>query len=337
MAMAALTLDHLSGGRFVLGLGASGPQVAEGWYGDDYRSRSPAPASTSQIVRQVLAREAPVEFHGERYQLPFDGGTGLGKPLKSITHPRRADLPIYLAAEGPKNVALAAEIADGWLPMFYAPRQDEFLPRRDGRRFRAVRARAARPTRSRSRASCRCIIADDVEAAADMYRPMLALYIGGMGAREVNFHNNVFGRMGYEGEAKHIQDLYLDGKKNEAAAAVPTQLVEDVALIGPKREDPRRSRDVEDVAGHDDDRFGRVAPAARHRRARPWLRWNSRAEEARVLGVLDGESGHDPRQLSVVGQRAHQRVQPDDEPRSGGVSTTRRRWSARSNRCVRRT
>jgi F420-dependent oxidoreductase-like protein len=233
MAMAALTLDQLSGGRFVLGLGASGPQVAEGWYGDDYRKPLARTREYVDIVRQVLAREKPVEFHGERYQLPLDGGTGYGKPLKSITHPLRPDLPIYIAAEGPKNVALTAEIADGWLPMFYAPRVDGFY--RDALTEGFARP-GARRTQSTFEIACLVpvLVADDVERAADMYRPVLALYIGGMGAREVNFHNNVFSRMGYEGEAKVIQDLYLDGKKNEAAAAVPTQLVEDVALVGPR-------------------------------------------------------------------------------------------------------
>jgi len=159
-------------------------------------------------------------------------GTGFGKPLKSITHPLRADLPIYLAAEGPKNVALAAEIADGWLPMFYAPRVDGFYRDALTEGFGRPGARHAQDT---FEVACvvPVLLADDVETAADMYRPVLALYIGGMGAREVNFHNNVFARMGYEGEAKLIQDLYLDGKKAEAAAAVPTQLVEDVALVGP--------------------------------------------------------------------------------------------------------
>jgi F420-dependent oxidoreductase-like protein len=233
MAMAALTLDHLSGGRFVLGLGASGPQVAEGWYGDDYRRPLARTREYVEIVRQVLAREKPVEFHGERYQLPNPHGTGLGKPLKSIVHPLRAELPVYLAAEGPKNVALAAEIADGWLPMFYAPRSDGFY--RD-----ALAEGFSRPGARRKadefEVACHVpiIIGDDVEAAAAFYRPALALYIGGMGAREVNFHNDVFARMGYLDEAKHIQDLYLEGKKDEAAAAVPLQLVEDVALVGPK-------------------------------------------------------------------------------------------------------
>ena len=233
MAMAALTLDHLSGGRFVLGLGASGPQVAEGWYGDDYHRPLARTREYVDIVRQVLAREKPVEFHGDRYQLPNPHGTGLGKPLKSIVHPLRADLPIFLAAEGPKNVALAAEIADGWLPMFYAPRSDGFY--RDALAEGFSRP-GARCTADEFEVACHVpiIIADDVETAAAFYRPALALYIGGMGAREVNFHNDVFARMGYLHEAKHIQDLYLDGRKEEAAAAVPLQLVEDVALVGPK-------------------------------------------------------------------------------------------------------
>jgi len=233
MAMAALTLDHLSGGRFVLGLGASGPQVAEGWYGDDYRKPLARTREYVEIVRRVLARKEPVEFDGERYHLPNTSGSGFGKPLRSITHPLRADLPIYLAAEGPKNVSLAAEIADGWLPMFYAPRVDGFY--RDALAEGFARP-GARRTPDEFEVACLVpvLMADDVDTAADMYRPVLALYIGGMGAREVNFHNNVFARMGYEGEAKLIQDLYLDGKKNEAAAAVPTRLVEDVALVGPR-------------------------------------------------------------------------------------------------------
>jgi F420-dependent oxidoreductase-like protein len=233
MAMAALTLDLLSAGRFVLGLGASGPQVAEGWYGDDYRKPLARTREYVEIVRQVLAREAPVKFKGERYQLPNDSGSGFGKPLKSITHPLRADLPIYLAAEGPKNVALAAEIADGWLPMFYAPRVDGFYRDALAEGFARPGARRA-PGDFEVACLVPILLGPDVETAADMYRPVLALYIGGMGAREVNFHNNVFARMGYEGEAKLIQDLYLDGKKNEAAAAVPARLVEDVALVGPR-------------------------------------------------------------------------------------------------------
>ncbi len=233
MAMAALTLDHLSGGRFVLGLGASGPQVVEGWYGDDYRRPLARTREYVEIIRRVLEREAPVEYMGERYQLPNPHGTGYGKPLKSIVHPLRADLPIYLAAEGPKNVALAAEIADGWLPMFYAPRDDKFYRDALAKGFAQPDAR-----RKQSDFEVACnvpiIIADDIEMAASFYRPVLALYIGGMGAREVNFHNEVFVRMGYMDEAQHIQTLYLEGRKEEAAAAVPLELVQDVALIGPK-------------------------------------------------------------------------------------------------------
>lgn len=232
MAMAALTLDHLSGGRFVLGLGASGPQVAEGWYGDDYRKPLARTREYVDIIRQVLAREKPVEYQGERYRLPIEGGTGYGKPLKSIVHPLREDIPIFLGAEGPKNVALTAEIADGWLALFYSPRDDSF--------YRAALAEGfARPGARRGwddfEIACTVpvIIHDDVEQAADFFRPILALYIGGMGARDMNFHNAVFARMGYEAEAKVIQDLYLDGNKAEAAAAVPTQLVEDTALVGP--------------------------------------------------------------------------------------------------------
>jgi F420-dependent oxidoreductase-like protein len=233
MAMAALTLDHLSGGRFILGLGASGPQVAEGWYGDDYRKPLARTREYVAIIREILERKGPVDFQGEHYQMPLQGGTGLGKPLKSITHPLRADIPIYLASEGPKNVALTAEIADGWHAIFYAPREDTFYRS-------SLEEGWARPTARRAReefeiaCTVPVIIADDVEAAAAAYKPMLALYIGGMGAREANFHNEVFARMGYEGEAKEIQDLYLDGKKEEAAAKVPTRLVEDVALIGPR-------------------------------------------------------------------------------------------------------
>jgi F420-dependent oxidoreductase-like protein len=233
MAMAAITLDHLSGGRFILGLGASGPQVVEGWYGDEYPRPLARTREYVDIVRQVLAREAPVEFKGERYQLPNPHGTGYGKPLKSIVHPLRADLPIYLAAEGPKNVALSAEIADGWLPMFYAPRLDGLYRDALAQGFARPDARR-KPDEFEVACHVPIIIADDLEAAANFYRPALALYIGGMGAKEINFHNEVFVRMGYIDEAEHIQTLYLEGRKEEAAAAVPLQLVQDVALVGPK-------------------------------------------------------------------------------------------------------
>jgi len=233
MAMAALTLDHLSGGRFILGLGASGPQVVEGWYGQPYAKPLARTREYVEIVRRVLAREERLTFDGEHYPLPYPGGTGLGKPVRSITHPLRADLPIYLAAEGPKNVALAAEIADGWLAIYYSPRVDDFY------RGALAEGWARRGARHRKAdfevaATVPVILHDNVEEAADFLRPVLALYIGGMGAREVNFHANVYARMGYENEVKQIQDLYLDGKKDEAAALVPQSLIEETALVGPK-------------------------------------------------------------------------------------------------------
>lgn len=233
MAMAALTMDHLCDGRFVLGLGASGPQVVEGWYGQPYDKPLARTREYVDIVRKVLAREAPVTADGPHYPLPYPGGTGLGKPNKSITHPLRADLPVYLAAEGPKNVALSGEIADGWLAIYYSPRVDDFY--RD-----ALAEGFARPGARRNAddfevaATVPVIIHDDVDEAADMLRPVLALYIGGMGAREVNFHANVFARMGYAEEAAKIQDLYLEGRKDEAAAMVPRSLIEETSLIGPK-------------------------------------------------------------------------------------------------------
>jgi F420-dependent oxidoreductase-like protein len=233
MGMAALTLDHLSGGRFVLGLGVSGPQVVEGWYGQSFQKPLARTREYVDIVRQVLAREGPVSNDGPNYPLPYPGGTGLGKPLKPITHPLRKDIPIILGAEGPKNVALAAEIGDGWFPIFFSPNAVKaFEP--------ALAEGFARPGARRSAddfeviAFAPTIINDDVEAAADAYRPGLALYIGGMGAKSMNFHFDVFARMGYEAEAQKVQELYLEGRKDEAAAAVPTKLIEDVALIGPK-------------------------------------------------------------------------------------------------------
>lgn len=231
-AMAAMTLDHLSGGRFILGLGASGPQVVEGWYGQPYPRPLERTREYVQIVRQIVAREAPVEFHGKHYSLPYPGGMGLGKPLKSTIHPLRTDIPVYLAAEGPKNVALAAEIADGWLPLFFSPKSDRFYRQ-------ALAEGFARPGARRTQADFEVasmvtvIINNDIDAAADMIRPMLALYAGGMGAKGANFHFDVLARLGYEEECNHIQKLYLEGNKREAIAAVPRQMVEDTALIGP--------------------------------------------------------------------------------------------------------
>jgi F420-dependent oxidoreductase-like protein len=231
-AMAALTLDHLSGGRFVLGLGVSGPQVVEGWYGQPFPKPLERTREYVSIVRQVLARQHPVTNEGPHYPLPYPGGTGLGKPLKSIVHPLRADIPILLGAEGPKNVALAAEVADGWFPAFFSPSlMGEFS--------RSLAEGFARPGARRSAedfeviASCPVVVDADPKRAAEAVKPLLALYIGGMGAREMNFHFEVFARLGFAEAAAQVQDLYLEGHKAEAIAAVPTSMVDKIALVGP--------------------------------------------------------------------------------------------------------
>jgi F420-dependent oxidoreductase-like protein len=237
-AMAAMTLDHLSGGRVILGLGASGPQVVEGWYGQPYPKPLARTREYVEIVRRIIRREEPVEFHGQFYDLPLQGGTGLGKPLKSTVHPLRTEIPIYLGAEGPKNVALAAEICDGWLPLFFSPKEDGFY--RDCLRqgFEAA-GDPAKADRFEVAATVMIVPGDDVEQCASFVRPFLALYMGGMGARGANFHFEVFARMGYEDVALKVQDLYLSGQKQQAAAAIPLALVEDVALVGP----PAKIRD----------------------------------------------------------------------------------------------
>ncbi len=230
-AMAALSMDHLSGGRFILGLGASGPQVVEGWYGQPYPRPLARTREYVDIIRAIVARKEPVEFRGEHYTMPYPGGTGLGKPLKSTVHPLRTDIPIYLAAEGPKNVALAAEICDGWLPLFFAPKDDGFYRQALQAGFDA----AGRDGWGDFEVACSVAIVpgEDVEACADMLRPMIALYAGGMGAKGQNFHYDVFARMGFEAACERIQALYLDGHKSDAIAAVPTEMVEAISLIGP--------------------------------------------------------------------------------------------------------
>ena len=227
-AMTAATFDLLSEGRFLLGLGLSGPQVVEGWHGEAYGKPLGKTREYVSIVRSILAREGPLEHHGAHYDIPYSGNdaTGLGKPLKLILHPRRADIPIYLAAIGPKNVALSAEIADGWLPIFFAP---ERFAETYGDAFTATDLDEfdIAPTVT-------VVLGDDVDACRSTVKPMLALYIGGMGARGRNFYNDLACRYGYEGAAAQIQDLYLDGKKADAVAAVPDALVDEVALCGPK-------------------------------------------------------------------------------------------------------
>ncbi len=233
-AMAAMTLDHLSNGRFILGLGVSGPQVVEGWYGEPYRRPLERTREYISIIRSIIQRDQPVTHSGNQYQLPYDGehASGLGKPLKSTVHPLRNNIPIYLGAEGPKNVSLAAEICDGWLPLFFSPSENDFYLSCLNEGFSA----SGDPSKANDFevvAPVTVIPGNDVEACADMVRPMLALYAGGMGAKGANFHFDVFARMGYEDVALKVQELYLEGKKDEAAAAIPLKMVEDVALVGP--------------------------------------------------------------------------------------------------------
>jgi F420-dependent oxidoreductase-like protein len=232
-AMAALTLDHLSGGRHILGLGVSGPQVVEGWYGAKFPKPLARTREYIDILRQVWAREAPVRSDGPHYPLPLtgEGTTGLGKNLKPITHPLRADIPVMLGAEGPKNVALAAEICDGWLPIFYSPRiagmYNEWLD--EG---------FARPGARRTRddfeicATAQVVITDDRAAAFAGIKPYLALYMGGMGAEDTNFHADVYRRMGYSEVVDDVTKLFRSNRKDEAAKVIPDELVDDAVIVG---------------------------------------------------------------------------------------------------------
>jgi F420-dependent oxidoreductase-like protein len=233
-ATTAVTLDQLSGGRFLLGLGVSGPQVVEGWHGVPFGKPLVKTREYVEIVRAVWRREKPLTFTGEYYQIPYAGpdATGLGKPLKSILH-GRAGIPIYLAAIGPKNVALAAEIADGWLPVFFSPyRMSVFTPHLEAG-FKAAGGGKSLETFDVA-PTVPVVLGDDAAVCRDLVKPRLALYVGGMGARGKNFYNELVSRYGYEAAAARIQDFYLAGKKAEAAAAVPDALVDEVALCGPK-------------------------------------------------------------------------------------------------------
>ena len=224
-AMHALTLDHLSNGRFILGLGVSGPQVVEGWYGRPFSKPLARTREYVDIVRQVLAREGPVTNDGPHYPLPYtgEGAWGLGKPLKPITHPLRADVPIYLGTEGPKNVALTAEIADGWLPLYYSPFRQEVYAESLGQPKEGFEIAAMTPV----------TITDDIEAGLMGMKATLGFYIGGMGAKKRNFHKELMARMGFESEAQKIQDLFMEGKRNEAVAAVPNEFADEITLTGP--------------------------------------------------------------------------------------------------------
>jgi F420-dependent oxidoreductase-like protein len=221
-AMTAATFDHLSGGRLILGIGVSGPQVVEGWYGQPFPKPMGRTREFVALLRTMLRREGPVSFDGEHYQLPHPGGARLGKPLKLIIRPLRAEIPIYLGAEGPKNVAMATEIADGWLPLFYSPYRTEVY--RD----------ALRNVRPGFEIACTVTVNvnEDLEQALLPVKWMLAFYIGGMGAAARNFHLNLIARLGFEAEARRVQQLFMEGKRAEAAAAVPDALADEISLAG---------------------------------------------------------------------------------------------------------
>ena len=228
-AMTAATIDHLSNGRLILGLGISGPQVVEGWYGQPFPKPLARTREYVEIVRRVLRREEPLTNDGPHYPLPYPGGTGLGKPLKLIVHPRRREIPIYLAAEGPKNVALAAEIADGWLPLFFSP----------------FRVHAYQESLKHSKpgfeiaATVIVSVNDDMERALLPVKMMLSFYLGGMGAQSRNFHVELLDRMGFEYATGRIQELFIAGRRAEAIAAVPDEMADEVSLCG----SPDRIRD----------------------------------------------------------------------------------------------
>jgi len=230
-AMAAITIDHISNGRFQLGLGVSGPQVVEGWYGRPSNKPLARTREYVEIVRRVLRREEPLDFQGEFYQHPYhgEGSVGLGKPLKAITHPLRKDVPIFLGAEGPKNVAMAAEIADGWLPLYYSPFHPEVY---------ADSLKGA-PDDFEIIAGAQVNINDDLEQALMPVKMMIGFYIGGMGAKGQNYHTKLMERFGFEEEALKIQELFFEGRRDEAIAAVPDEFADAISLCG----SPERIRD----------------------------------------------------------------------------------------------
>ena len=230
-AMTAMTLDALSGGRMLLGLGLSGPQVVEGWHGVSYAEPLTRTREYVDIVRRVIARQEPLTYDGRHYRIPYRGqdATGLGKPLKSILHPIRDRIPILLAAIGPGNVALTAEIADGWLPIFYSPEREGVFADHLNRGL----SKAGRSSGDLMLcANVAAAVGDDIDRCRDALRPQLALYIGGMGAKGKNFYHDLAARYGFEREADTIQDLYLNGKKAEAAGSVPNALIDEVCLVG---------------------------------------------------------------------------------------------------------
>lgn len=233
MAQTAAGCDYVSDGRFILGLGASGPQVVEGWYGQHFAKPLARTREYVRIMRQVWEREAPVTSDGPHYPLPLrdEAATGLGKPLKSIVHPLRPDIPIFLGAEGPKNIALTAEIADGWLPLFYTPRMADTYNAWLDEGFARPGARRTRETFEIC-ATAQIVLTDDPRAAYDGLKPFLALYMGGMGSEDTNFHAEVYRRMGYGEVVDEVTSLFRSGRKAEAAQVIPDAVVYDSAIIG---------------------------------------------------------------------------------------------------------
>ena len=236
-AMATLALDHLSGGRMILGLGVSGPQVVEGWYGQPYTKPLTRTREYVAIIRKVLAREEPVTSDGEFYPLPYTGpgSWGMGKPLKPITHPLRADVPIFIGAEGPKNVTQTAQIADGWLPLYYSPYRQEVY---------ADQLADARPGFEIA-ATVMVNVNDNLAEALYPVKAMLGFYIGGMGSSKRNFHKELMARMGFPDEAEQIQELFMKGEREKAVAAVPDRFADEISLCGPRERIREKLQDWE--------------------------------------------------------------------------------------------
>ena len=224
-AMHAVALDYLSNGRLILGIGVSGPQVVEGWYGQPYPKPLARTREWVSIFRKIISRDGPVSFDGKHYQLPLQGGTGLGKPLKLILHPVRERIPVYLGAEGPKNVAMSAEICDGWIPMFLSPYRMMDMYK-DAMRIRNKDFEIA--------AAVPVIVDDDVQRGLDQIKQNVGFYVGGMGAKNFNVHKDHVVRMGFGDAAERIQELFFAGRRDEAMAAVPNELCDEIALVGPK-------------------------------------------------------------------------------------------------------
>jgi F420-dependent oxidoreductase-like protein len=257
-AMAATTIDHISKGRFILGLGVSGPQVVEGWYGRPSNKPLARTREYVEVIRKALRREGPLTNDGEFYPLPYkgEGSVGLGKPLKIMTHPLRSEIPIYLGAEGPKNVAQTAEIADGWLPLYYSPYRQEVY---------ADQLAAAKPGFEIA-ALVNFTITDDVSQGLWPVKASLGFYIGGMGAKGQNYHTKLMARMGFEEEAYKIQDLFFEGRRDEAIAAVPEEFADEISIVGPPARIKQRLEAWRDspvtqllVAGRDPEQMRQIA------------------------------------------------------------------------------